>query len=217
MHLNLFKPYLLSKQNKKANPSFFSSHPCSGQCYYTLPNPLAPPHPSTTAIWPLHQCFPETVLEKVKDNFMATSKEYLLVPYLIWLLYTMILLIIPLFLKLSAVDGFPLMSLPLLIFSDVSFLPVHSLNVGVPTSPCVAIHFHHSYHSFEFSILFSPQLHRKQTVPRSPSFKSPWAINLLSWVSFMCMHSSVPTVLIISPGVIPALVQLASAACLALL
>ena len=120
MHLNLFKPYLLSKQNKKANPSFFSSHPCSGQCYYTLPNPLAPPHPSTTAIWPLHQCFPETVLEKVKDNFMATSKEYLLVPYLIWLLYTMILLIIPLFLKLSAVDGFPLMSLPLLIFSDVS-------------------------------------------------------------------------------------------------
>ena len=44
------KPNESSKQNKKANPSFFSSHPCSGQCYYTLPNPLAPPHPSTTAI-----------------------------------------------------------------------------------------------------------------------------------------------------------------------
>ena len=57
-------------------------------------------YPSTTAIWPLHQCFPETVLEKVKDNFVATSNEYFLVPYLTWLLCTRILLTIPLFLKL---------------------------------------------------------------------------------------------------------------------
>ena len=77
----------------------------------------------------------------------------------------MILLIIPLFLKLlSAVDGFPLMSLPLLIFSDVSFPPIHSLNVDVPISSRVSIHLHHSYHSFEFSILFSPQLHYKKQI-----------------------------------------------------
>lgn len=101
MHLNLFKPYLLSKENKKANPPFFSSYPCSGQCYYTLPNPLAPPYLS------LNHCnltsspmLPWTVLEKVKDNFVATSNEYFLVPYLTWLLYTRILLTIPLFLKL---------------------------------------------------------------------------------------------------------------------
>ena len=77
-------------------------------------------YPSTTVIWPLHQCFPKTVLEKVKDNFVATSNEYLLVPYLIWLLYTMILLIIPLFLKLCLLLMVFLLCLCLCWFSLMS-------------------------------------------------------------------------------------------------